>query len=472
MPTDIRLLLRKWDFDLDSATLGPIRCAILDVVTIFAEFEERIKANSIDSIEFARRVFQSVAHRRTGDEAVDAECAGPTLTDDEVSGVPVDELDAFCNHLIIRLRGAKATGASDEQTPSGCEGLASAMNMAVVAKQAARKKMTDSIKKTPTGGSSIDSILKRDHHGLIGGETAAQRAVNDFLRAEEMMKAARHDATAGFGLQIMEDIKRAEEQRRLAIGVSLGPGNGIFGVDALATETLSLRAKMDVAMGGSFAVRALQASQGHDFGTSLAKDVDFYSKSFVDGLSFQASMAAAMGSLPTLASNQSFPTESHTERFTAPVFHIATNPIHKTNELVGNLLDHQKEEAAKAEVAKVEAKVDAGESKQLAVSGLFYTKASLWTAVVAFTVPFSWGIWLYVDGKVDAAKAKAEAIESAKQAQIKMDQQRTEYLKLIAAGNERQAVLEKAVKKNGHAFSGGQRTSSRKQESPSSTKPD
>jgi hypothetical protein len=472
MPTDIRLLLRKWDFDLDSATLGPIRCAILDIVTTFAEFEERIKANSIDSIEFARRVFQLVAHRRTGDETVDAKCAGPLLTDDEVSGVPVNELDAFCNHLIIRLRGTKAPDAADGQTQSGCEGLASAMSMAVVAKRAARKKMTESIKKNLTGAANIEAILKRDYQGLIGGETATQRALNDFLRTEEMMKAARHDATAGFGLQIIEDMRRAEEQRRLAIGASLGPGNGILGADALAADALFLRATMVNAMGGSFAVRAMQASQGHDFGTSATKGVDFYSKSFVRGLASEASMAAAMGSLPTLASSRAFPTESHTERFTPPVFHIATNPIHKTNELVGNLLAHQKEEAAKAEVDKVEAKVDAGESKQLAASGLFYTKASFWTAVIAFTVPFTWGVWLYVDSKVDAAKAKAEAIESAKQAETKLDQQRAEYLKLIAASNDRQAVLEKAAQKNGQAFSGGQRTSNRKKESPSSAKPD
>ncbi|MHA4869391.1 hypothetical protein ACXZ1M_16990 [Duganella sp. PWIR1] len=472
MPTDIRLLLRKWDFDLDSATLGPIRCASLDVVTTFAEFEERIKANSIDSIEFARRVFQSVAHRLTGDETVDAECAGPTLTDDEVSGVPVDELDAFCNHLILRLRGTKAPDTADKQTPSGCEGLASAMSIAIVAKRAARKKMTDSIKKSLTEASNIEAILKRDYQGLIGGEAATQRALNDFLRTEEMMKAARHDATAGFGLQIVEDIKRAEEQRRLAIGAFVGPGNGIFGADALAADALSLRAMMVNAMGGSFAVRDMQASQGYDFGTSAIKNLDFYSKSFGGGLASEASMAAAMGSLPTLASNQALPTESHMERFTPPAFHIATNPIHKTNELVRNLLAHQKEEAAKAEVDKVEAKIDSGESKQLAASGLFYTRASFWTTVIAFTVPFTWGVWLYVDSKADAANAKAEAIENAKRAEAKMDQQRAEYLNLIAVGNERQAALEKAAQRNGQAFSGGQRTSNRKKESPSSAKPD
>lgn len=82
MPTDIRLILRKWDFDLNSATLGSIRFANFDVAKKFTEFAGRILSDSIDGVELARNVLQSVARRRTGDAALDAECAGPTLGDD------------------------------------------------------------------------------------------------------------------------------------------------------------------------------------------------------------------------------------------------------------------------------------------------------------------------------------------------------------------------------------------------------
>jgi len=82
--------LQRWDFDLDSATLGPIRCTHFDASKKFREFEESIRASTVDSAALARNVFQTVARKRTGDTAIDSKCGGDKFSDEEVSTLTLD----------------------------------------------------------------------------------------------------------------------------------------------------------------------------------------------------------------------------------------------------------------------------------------------------------------------------------------------------------------------------------------------
>lgn len=85
--------LHRWDFDLDSATLCPVRCTHLDALKKFQEFEASIRASTVDSAALARNFFQNVARKRTGDMAIDAKC-GDKFNDEGMT----------LSHQRIRLR--------------------------------------------------------------------------------------------------------------------------------------------------------------------------------------------------------------------------------------------------------------------------------------------------------------------------------------------------------------------------------
>jgi hypothetical protein len=214
--------IHLWDFDLDSDTLGPIRCRHLNAEKKFAEFEDGIRAGTVDSTALARNVFQAVARKRTGDVAIDAKCGGDKFSDEEVSALSVDELDQFCGKLLNGRFRLLATAAGDPPPPavpvfpSGREGLAPALMHFAETNRAATKRTLE------TAQRGYRVVL--DVEKAFGGK-AAILAMQDMQRTENMVKAAlgsvdlKTTLADNFAKKSLEDAQRYDHILRATGGI-------------------------------------------------------------------------------------------------------------------------------------------------------------------------------------------------------------------------------------------------------------
>ena len=120
---DIATLAHWADFELDTASLGVIRCGPLDTSKKFAEFEARIRASDIDAVEFARHLLKTIARKRPDDLAIDAVGGGPALSEEEVIAIDKAEINAFCDKFITsRLRIEPAQRSAEVAQSAGMPG--------------------------------------------------------------------------------------------------------------------------------------------------------------------------------------------------------------------------------------------------------------------------------------------------------------------------------------------------------------
>jgi len=182
--------VRFWDFDMDSDVLGPIRCAHLDAMKKFSEFEDSIRTGTVDSTALARDVFRTVARRRTGDAEIDAKCGGSKFREGEVSTLPLDELDQFCDkltqgrlRLVAPVAGAVPPPAAPAITP-GRDGLAAALLHVAERSRAATKRTLDAAEKSLGAMSVLDA-----QQAALGG-ASLERSLREIRRSEELVWGA------------------------------------------------------------------------------------------------------------------------------------------------------------------------------------------------------------------------------------------------------------------------------------------
>jgi hypothetical protein len=425
MPTDLGFLLRLWDFDMDSAVLGPVRCAHLDVPKKFAEFEERIRSSTVDSTELARNIFQSVAHRRTGDSETDAKCGGAMFSEEEVSTVSLDDLDLFCDkimkgRLMFVATDPAGTESSDTaSTPkSGRDGLAPALLQVGDADRAAWKRMAEAAKKSMGSASHLAAQFNADQLKTLAGDDTLARAmrgnsqIEDIVRggrgAEDVIKSASGQPWMNAATQAMEDIRRSEANVKASMGT-----------DDLIRSALG-QTSASAALAAITGTHPIEQAQGRS-----AMRPDIQGLSGVEG--------------PAVA----WPVPDSYREMVA--YRTSPNPIHQTNKKFDEILAHQKSEAAKKDLDRSESKADSGESKEIGRSGLRYTKVSTWAAVVFGVIALAWSMWVYFS-------SQAAALESDKKRAIEIEQLHTEIraLKANKLAPEAPAAQPGALKPGNH----------------------
>lgn len=426
--------LHLWDFDLDSDTLGPIRCRHLNAEKKFAEFEDSIRASTVDSVVLARNVFQAVARKRTGDVAIDAKCGGDKFSDEEVLALSLDALDQFCDKLLKGRLHLVATAAGDPPPPavpvfpSGREGLAPALLHFAETSRAAMKRIVETVER--------DSRAVVDIERAFGGK-AAMKAVQDAQRHGNMMKAAFGplDISSVFSNKALEDIQRRDEMLKATVGINGQMESflnqmsaGSVAADAFAQESLKkslgLTNHMEAFLRDQTSVHAALESMGG------IRSIEEAARSLTE--------KTCLTTLDVADLAESAPTLPFTRY--VPPYIPPPNPIHKTNDKLDELLEHRKAEANKKDADRSGATAESGENKNIATTGLTYTKISTWFAIAATFL----AIWIYVEGKIDAA----EATEKENKSQIQLDELRTEIRMLKA---HKPAVDEPAATPNGQA---------------------
>ncbi|MFC7515042.1 hypothetical protein ACFQUU_08505 [Herbaspirillum sp. GCM10030257] len=100
---DIRELAALQNFDLDTQSLGKLRCTTPDKEQQ-KEIDEELRRNDLDSFSFASKLFSFSARKRTGDEKLDKHAKGDALTEEEVGSVTWEELDTFCKKFVEHRR--------------------------------------------------------------------------------------------------------------------------------------------------------------------------------------------------------------------------------------------------------------------------------------------------------------------------------------------------------------------------------
>lgn len=400
---------------MDSVTLGPIRCTHFNASRKFQEFEQGIRANTVDSAVLARNVLQTVACRCTGDAAIDAKCGGDKFSDEEVLALTLDELDQFCDKLLKgRLRlVATAVDALAPPTrpafPTGREGLAPALMHFAEAHQASMKRTLEAAER---GSRAVFNVEQ-----AFGGKTA-MRAIQEAQRHENMMKAASGtlDISSVFSNKALEDVRRQDE-----ILKATGRISGHM-------ESFLKQTSLSSAAADAFAQENLKNSLG------LTSDMEAFFRN-------QTSVHAALESMAGISSLEAAArgltdrvrittpdiaglAESAPTLRKIPLYIPPPNPIHKTNDKLDELLEHRRAEATKKDIDRSGATAESGENKKIATTGLTYTKISTWFAIAATFL----AIWIYVEGKMDAT----EAAKKENQSQIQLEELRTE-IRLLKA---------------------------------------
>jgi hypothetical protein len=252
-------------------------------------------------------------------------------------------------------------------------------------------------------------------------------------RNRDMIKAALgiDDRTKSFldqtsvsaAAQTLAGIGRSDDMLKGAAGIDehmkslLGPTSMSAAAQAVAdlhakheitSEALAIGDDIKTALGGQVSANAaLEAMSG-------IRSLEETARRFTNTTRPKVPDLSGMGSrevLPTLQAPLSEITP-----YRMPPIH---NPIHKTNEIVGELLAHQKAEAGKKDAERSEAATESVDNKKIAKSGLSYTKASFWLAFIAFLFATAWGVWVYLD-------AKADALETEKKTEIQLEKLRAE----------------------------------------------
>jgi hypothetical protein len=460
-------VLRFWDFDMDSSVLGPIRCAHLQAEKKFAEFEESIRAGTVDSTELARNVFRAVAHRLTGDPEIDAKCGGAVFTEEEVATLPLDELDLFCDKLMKGRLMRVATADAAEHLPAapafqpGREGLATALLHVAERDRATWKRTTEAAERS-IGSASLIAAQQ-----AAGGGDAVARAMQEIRRSEDLVKSAlgltsmssvsqamadirRNEdmVKAALGIddrvksfldqtsmtavtQAMADIRRSEDMFKAAAGIDenmksiLGPTS----MTAAAQAVTDLRGNADIARAALGIDDHIKNALGDQASANAAleamvgvRSLEEMTRRFADTISPALPDLAGVGGPGVVSALPAPRLEITSYRMPAPL----PNPIHETNEIFGELLAHQKAEAGKKDADRSEAMTESGDNKKIAKSGLRYTKASFWLAFIAFLVATAWGVWVYWD-------AKADALENEQKSEIQLEKLRAEIRTLKAS---------------------------------------
>lgn len=463
------LTIRLWDFDIDSDVLGPIRCAYFDATKKFNEFEDSIRSGTVDSTALARNVFQTVARKRTGDAVIDAKCGGGTFSEEEVSTLPLDELDQFCDKLIkgrlllvATAAGAAAPRAAPDITP-GRAGLAAALLRVAEKSRASMKRTVEAAERGFHAASVFDA-----RHAAVGGQ-AVERAMREIQRSEELVRGAMGtedilksalgqtsmnaatEAMLGIGrnsdmikaaLGIDDRVKSLLDQTSLSVAAQtlagIGRSEDMFKRSAGIDEHMkSLLGPTSLSTARTLAdIRAYQDLSKVNLG------IDDHIKTVLgDQASTNAMLKAMTGTRSLEEAARSF--TNSTDKFriaapgitdiseseVAPVLHPRSvhipvyvpppNPIHKTNEKLDELITHRRTEANKKDIDRAEAAIESADNKKIAKSGLFHTKVSVWVGLVAFVVPMTWGVWVFLD-------AKADALENEKKTEIQLDKLRAE----------------------------------------------
>jgi hypothetical protein len=387
-------ILRYWDFDIDSAVLGPIRCARLNSAQKFAEYEEQIRSGSVDSTQLARDVFQTIAHRRTGDDETDNKCRGPMFSEEEVLTLPPVELDLFCDKL-IKGSLTPVHAAGEEPAPAtaskpGRDGLAPALLGLVEAERAVWERTVKMAEKNVVGAAQLEAKIKADLWNSVGGD-AGVRAIQEIQRADEISKAAMGrmsvtDNIAKAAMDLMsphtsvgsafQEMQRVDEIAKAVMGrvsvgddiVQAGLGYSSKGVVFQAMEQMRAdeEAGRRFAMGQSIQETGLNGARGG-----------------------QAPPVPDLAFTPIRMPD------------------IPVNPVHQTNRMMGDLLEHQRSEAKKKDAERSESKVESTEATKIAKSGLFYTKASFWVAFIPFAISSVTGIWAVLS-QIEIGKLRAE----------------------------------------------------------------
>lgn len=408
-------VLRLWDFDMDSSVLGPIRCSRVKVEKKFAEFEETIRAGTVDSIELARNVFRAVARRRTGDSAIDARCGGTAFTEEEVSTVPLGELDLFCDNLLKGCLLRVATPTSAERSPAappfppGRDGLAPALLYAVERDRATSASAVEAAKRS---AGSLSLEFAHNKFGLfdaVGGDPTL-RAMQEMRRNEDLIKSALGLTSVSSVAQAMAEVNRSKDLLRAAAGTD----DFIKSVLGHTPKSAALEALTGFR-------RVEEASRAATINSTLSDLVGIGgSKSTLDAIANIRAIEDATRTSVLGPDNRHFVGMSgrngaevvqadhvpHLE-FTLPhVPVLPPNPIHETNAKLRELLAHQKKEAEKIEADRVQAKASSGDNEKIAKSGLLYTKASFWVSVIAsFVIPAAAFIWTYISKEVSEKKS-------------------------------------------------------------------
>lgn len=96
-----------------------LRCSALKTGDL-AKLEEMIDAKA-ENLDVAKHLFATISHKRTGEEKVDLAAGGPSLTDDEVEAITLEELSKFCEKFVshyswIRTEGQKNPSTLDKET--------------------------------------------------------------------------------------------------------------------------------------------------------------------------------------------------------------------------------------------------------------------------------------------------------------------------------------------------------------------
>lgn len=426
------LSLRFWDFDMDSSVLGPIRCIYIDVQKKFAQFEESIRAGTVDSLFLARDVFQTVARKRTGQAEVDAKSGGSAFSQEEVSTLPLEELDQFCDMLLkgrIRLVATSAGSPSPQVPPAfppGREGLAPALQYFAEVKRASMKRTSDAAERGYRAISDIERAF---------GGTAAMRAIEEAQRTDNMIKAALGNLNMSSVAvqQALGDMQRRDDILKATAGIGdhiqefLELTSGSSASRAIAEFTaqqdtvrkaLGMSDQMETLFGKNASVTTALES------VSTARAIEEATRNLTNKFNIaDLEIPGFAETAPVLSSPP------------LPIYVPPPNPIHKTNDKLDELLAHRKAEAAKKDVDRSESTVESVQNKKVSQSGLWYTKASFWLAFIAFLVATAWGIWVHYDAKADAMEAKAEALENEKRAESQMRELRAEIQALKASSS-------------------------------------
>ena len=426
MPLDISLILRKWAFDLDSEALGPIRIANADIQKIFNENEAAIRASELEGAQLARVLFEQMAHKRTGNEAVDKMCGGPTFELSELDLLTSSELDLFADMLIkdhLRFVIPKDVASSKRTTETGSAALSGALIAFADANRASRTALTEICKKHFSAVEQIASQWKQTQSiaaglGLTNSIVEAERA-----RAEKWKSIAGVESIAD---KAVRDWKRQEEQIQAATG---------YGADVGLAKAIAQYERDQNLV--AIAIGTIQSSALGFAGMSAAERIGMAS-------GHTETIAEYLRENDLASKTSAWVSDAFQERditvreITAPVhvFRPPPNPIHQTNKIMEELLYHQKEEAVKKEAENVT-------TNESSTSGLLYTKRNFWAALVAVVFTFAFGtfaMWGYFEQKAVADAAKIESAESARVAAenaraafAESAKQRTEIRELTAA---------------------------------------
>jgi hypothetical protein len=407
--------LRLWDFDMDSEVLGPIRCGHFDLSRKFSEFEASIRDGTVDSTVLARNVFQTIAHKRTGDAEVDAKCKGDKFSDDEVAALPLGELDQFCDRLVKGRLRLRATAVGAEPPPAvpdfapGREGLAPALRHSAEADRAAMERTLEAAKRSLGPA----AVLEAQRAGL-GGD-AVMRAMEEFRRHEDLVRASLgiddHTKLA------MAEIRRSEDM----IKAALGHDEHMKSILEQTSMSAAARAVADLHSTQSIAA----AASGLDDIKKALGDVTTASatlKAMNEVLSLEDAARgyadAARSGLPDLA-RMSAPEVAPT--FPAPPLEFyapAPNPTQETNKIAREMLEHQKREAEKKEADRADARTDSGENKTIAKSSLLFTKASFWVGLIGGIAGIISLVWTICGPSAPKEDATASAKQSARIEQL------------------------------------------------------